>query len=57
MGGRLTVPDGTNTNNNCLLEDPTAMHSYVIEWEPGHVTISYDGEVCVDHDRRLRAGV
>lgn len=44
------VPDGTNTNNNCLLEDPTGMHSYVIEWEPGHVTISYDGEVCVDHD-------
>ncbi len=44
------VPDGTNTNNNCLLKDPDAMHTYVIEWEPGHVTISYDGEVCVDHD-------
>ena len=44
------VPDGTNTNNFCLIEDPSAMHSYVIEWEPGHVTISYDGEVCVDHD-------
>ena len=44
------VPDGTNTNNSCFLEEPSAMHSYVIEWEPGHVTISYDGEVCVDHD-------
>ena len=43
-------PDGTNTNNFCLIDDPSAMHSYVIEWEPGHVTISYDGEVCVDHD-------
>ncbi|WP_028652408.1 glycoside hydrolase family 16 protein [Nocardioides halotolerans] len=44
------VPDGSNTNNLCLLDDPSSMHSYVIEWEPGHVRIAYDGEVCVDHD-------
>lgn len=43
------VPDGTNTNNECLLDDPSAMHTYDIVWEPGHVTISYDGRVCLDH--------
>ena len=44
------VPDGTNTDNDCLVDDPSAMHSYVLEWEPGHVEISYDGTVCLDHD-------
>lgn len=43
------VPDGSNTNNDCLLDDPSAMHTYVIEWEPGHVRVSYDGTPCVDH--------
>jgi beta-glucanase (GH16 family) len=44
------VADGSNTDNDCLLDDPSAMHSYVIEWEPGHITISYDAKVCLDHD-------
>jgi beta-glucanase (GH16 family) len=44
------VPDGSTTNNGCLVEEPGKMHSYVIEWEPGHVTISYDGVTCLDHD-------
>jgi len=44
------VPDGTNTNNDCLVDDPGAMHTYDLEWEPGHVRISYDGQVCLDHD-------
>ena len=44
------VPDGSNTNTRCLIEDPSEMHSYVLEWEPGHVRVSYDGETCLDHD-------
>jgi beta-glucanase (GH16 family) len=44
------VPDGTNTNDYCLVDDVTKMHDYVIEWEPGHVHIAYDGQTCVDHD-------
>jgi beta-glucanase (GH16 family) len=44
------VAERTHTNNDCLVEDPGAMHTYVLEWEPGRATISYDGEVCVDHD-------
>lgn len=43
------VADGSNTNNACLVDDPSAMHTYVIEWAPGSVRVLYDGETCLDH--------
>jgi beta-glucanase (GH16 family) len=44
------TPDGSNTNNECLIDDPSSMHTYAIQWEPGHVRIEYDGATCLDHD-------
>ena len=41
--------DGSNTNNDCLVQDPWKFHDYVLQWQPGHIVISYDGHTCLDH--------
>ncbi|WP_344203238.1 glycoside hydrolase family 16 protein [Aeromicrobium alkaliterrae] len=43
------LPWGTRTNNNCLVYEPTAFHTYVLEWTPSKLTISIDGTTCLDH--------
>jgi beta-glucanase (GH16 family) len=40
-------PDPNVTNNNCLLTNPNDFHTFVAEWTPSTITISYDGTVCV----------
>jgi len=35
------------TNNYCLIDDVSKMHSYVAEWTPSYIRISYDGKVCI----------
>jgi beta-glucanase (GH16 family) len=43
------VADGTNTNDDCLVADPWAFHTYLLVWQPGRIQVSYDGHVCLDH--------
>jgi beta-glucanase (GH16 family) len=38
----------TVTNNNCVLTVDD-WHTYVAEWTPTTVTITYDGTVCIRH--------
>jgi beta-glucanase (GH16 family) len=40
--------DTNKTNNYCLVDDVAAMHTYVLEWTPDAITISYDGNVCLE---------
>jgi beta-glucanase (GH16 family) len=50
---KYTADPATNSNtvtNNtgCLID--SGFHDYVVDWEPGTITLSYDGQVCVlDH--------
>jgi beta-glucanase (GH16 family) len=37
------------TNNSCLITDTSAFHSYVAEWTPTTITITYDGTTCLTH--------
>jgi beta-glucanase (GH16 family) len=41
--------DDTVTNNFCMITDTSAFHSYVAEWTPSAITITYDGKTCVTH--------
>jgi beta-glucanase (GH16 family) len=43
---RLTV-DANVTNNYCMVTNPDTYHTYVLEWTPASITISYDGQVCL----------
>ncbi len=39
--------DPNRTNNDCLVADPTAFHTYTVEWTPAAITILYDGKTCL----------
>jgi beta-glucanase (GH16 family) len=48
---KLTVNTSTNTNivtndYTCLI-DVTQFHNYVVEWQPGRITLTYDGNTCL----------
>ncbi len=43
------LPWGTRTNNNCLVYQPTAFHTYVLEWTAQTMKISIDGTTCLEH--------
>ena len=42
--------DPTVTNNYCLVDKVWNFHTYVAEWTEDRIRISFDGEVCVDHE-------
>jgi beta-glucanase (GH16 family) len=42
-----TKYDANMTNNNCLVANPSAFHTYTLEWSNTTITISYDGKVCL----------
>lgn len=42
--------DPNATNTNCLLTNPADFHTFVLEWTPQTLTISYDGQVCLVDD-------
>lgn len=45
------------TNNYCLISDVTTFHTYQVEWDPGTITVSYDGQVClVDNYQSAQGG-
>lgn len=39
--------DPNVTNDYCMITNISAFHSYVVEWTPNTITISYDGNVCI----------
>ncbi len=40
--------DPNITNNNCLIDDISQYHTYVLEWTTSDLKISYDGNLCID---------
>lgn len=44
------------TNNYCMIDDVTAFHTYQVEWDPGTITISYDGQTCLVDDYQSAQG-
>ncbi len=44
--GRLGA-DARETNWNCPIGDADAFHTYVLEWTPSAITITYDGRTCL----------
>ena len=45
-----TVDPSTDTNiatNNYCMLDTSQFHTYSLEWSPNHISISYDGHVCL----------
>jgi beta-glucanase (GH16 family) len=39
----------TVTNQDCLVEDPSTWHTYVVEWDRRRVRVLVDGRTCLDH--------
>ena len=39
--------DPNATNNDCLISDLSAFHTYALEWTPNTMKISYDGQTCL----------
>ena len=37
------------TNYSCLVGDPSAWHTYVLQWDRERIRVEYDGQVCLDH--------
>ncbi len=44
------APDPNVTNNKCILGDLSVPHTYVLEWTPQSLTMTYDGQVCLVDD-------
>jgi beta-glucanase (GH16 family) len=40
---------GKSTNNQCLVDRVQDWHTYVLEWQPRLIRISYDGKVCLEN--------
>jgi beta-glucanase (GH16 family) len=40
--------DYSSTNNYCLVDDISKYHTYLLEWTPVSLKISFDGTVCID---------
>jgi beta-glucanase (GH16 family) len=41
------VVDPNVTNNNCLVSNLAAFHTYAVEWTPSSIKIVYDGHTCL----------
>lgn len=41
--------EASATNNFCMITDTSAFHTYVAEWTPSTITITYDGQTCLTH--------
>lgn len=41
--------DPTVTNNYCMMQDVSQMHTYTLEWTPTTMSIAFDGTPCVTH--------
>lgn len=41
--------DTSVTNNHCMIGDVSAFHTYVLEWTTTRITVTYDGQTCLDH--------
>lgn len=42
--------DPNATNTGCMVARPEDFHTYLLEWTPQTLTISYDGNVCIVDD-------
>lgn len=43
----IFVPKSQVTNNNCLVYRVQDWHTYLLEWTPAYLKISYDGKQCL----------
>ena len=43
--------DANMTNNNCLVSNPSAFHSYVLEWSGSSIVIKFDGKTWLTNNR------
>jgi beta-glucanase (GH16 family) len=43
--------DPNMTNNYCLVNNPSAFHSYVLEWSAGSIVIKFDGKTCLTNNK------
>jgi beta-glucanase (GH16 family) len=46
---KTAEPDSSVTNTSCVIDKPWKFHTYTAVWEPGHIVISFDDKVCIDH--------
>jgi beta-glucanase (GH16 family) len=47
---KAAAPDPNVTNTACMISDPSAFHTYTLEWTASSMKITYDGRTClVDH--------
>jgi beta-glucanase (GH16 family) len=45
-----SADDPDDTNDDCVIGDPSQFHTYAVEWTPESLTFMYDGQTClVDH--------
>jgi len=42
-----TKYDANMTNNNCLVNNPSAFHTYTLEWSNTAIEIKFDGKTCL----------
>ncbi|MFL6061367.1 MAG: family 16 glycosylhydrolase [Marmoricola sp.] len=45
-----SLDTGKATNNQCYVDGVQDWHTYLLEWKPGSIKISYDGKVCLEND-------
>lgn len=45
--GNFLIPKDQVTNNYCLVNRVQDWHTYLLEWTPAYLRISYDGEQCL----------
>lgn len=45
--GSSAIAASQATNNKCSVDNVADWHTYVLEWTPKSITISYDGTVCL----------
>jgi hypothetical protein len=41
---------GKGTNRECYVDRVQDWHTYLLEWQPGSIRISYDGQTCLEND-------
>ncbi|WP_209722548.1 glycoside hydrolase family 16 protein [Marmoricola sp. OAE513] len=45
--GNFLIPKDQTTNNYCLVNRVQDWHTYLLEWTPAYLRISYDGKQCL----------
>jgi beta-glucanase (GH16 family) len=45
----LAGPDPTVTNTSCMIRNPSAFHTYSLEWTSERLKVVYDGRKCLAH--------